>query len=281
MKRRELNVSAIKDKVKALCHEANTVLRPDVLAAILEASRRESEGISKNMLLVLEENARIASKKKLAICQDTGFVTVFLGIGFGVVLDGDINGAVDSGVSEAYKEGFFRNSVVADPLLRGNTGTNTPCVKHIEFIPGDKIKIAVMPKGFGSENKSALKMFNPTDGADKIKDFCVEAVKLAGADACPPYVLGVGIGGTAEKCVFLAKKALLRPIDIRNKKDIYGKMEEEIKKACDALGIGIMGLGGKTTVLGVNIEEYATHIAGLPVAVNVSCHALRTESGEV
>ncbi|MBF0494089.1 MAG: fumarate hydratase [Candidatus Omnitrophica bacterium] len=189
--------------------------------------------------------------------------------------------AVNDGVKTAYAEGYFRKSVVADPIKRKNTGTNTPCVIHFDFIAGDKIKISVLPKGFGAENKGRISMMNPTAGGGEIIDFCVETIKRAGCDACPPYVVGVGIGGTIEECALLAKEALLRPINKRNTEKHIASIEKEIFKKANGLKIGVMGLGGNSTVLGVNIETGPTHIAGLPVAVNLSCHAMRSASGVV
>ena len=280
--KREINSLKIKGKIKELCLEANTVLREDVLEGLNIAFGVEEGSVSANMLSVLVENARIAEEKKIGICQDTGMVTIFLEIGTDVSIEGeDINKAIDRGVEEAYAEGSLRKSVVGDPILRDNTGTNTPCIKHIEFVPGKNISISVMPKGFGSENKGCIKMFDPTADTEDIIAFCVEAVKSAGADACPPYILGIGIGGTMEKSAFLAKKALLRPIDESNEKKHLSSMEEKIKDKCNDLRIGVMGLGGKITCMGVNIEEFATHIAGLPVAINISCHALRSASAVI
>ncbi len=283
MKKREIPLDNITETVKGLCAEANTVLRADVLEGLKKALKAEHEGsLSSNMMSVLIDNARIAEEKKIGICQDTGICAVFLEIGMDVVFSGaDLYEAVDNGIREAYDEGVFRKSVVGDPLLRDNTGTNAPAVKHVDFVPGDTIRISVMPKGFGSENKGKIKMFNPTASSVEIVDFCVNAVKEAGADACPPYVLGIGIGGTMEKCAFLAKKALLRQIDKSNPKKHFSEMETEIKNKCNALKIGVMGLGGEVTCLDVNIEDFATHIAGLPVAVNISCHALRSASAVI
>jgi len=275
---RHINADSIKKAAYKASVRANTVLRPDVLVAIKELCIREKDGtVSKSMMEVLVENADIAQREELAICQDTGVVAVFLEMGEGVVIDdGNVIKAVEDGVREAYEEKCFRKSVVGDPLLRENTGTNTPCVVHIELVQGDKVTVSIMPKGFGSENKSRMVMLNPTAGADKVVEFCVETVRIAGADACPPYVLGVGIGGTMEECPLLAKKALLRPIDQSSCKPHIAELERIIKMKIDELGIGVMGLGGVSTVMGVNIETGPTHIAGLPVAVNLSCHALRS-----
>lgn len=274
---RKIKVSKIRDAVRDLCLEANFVLRKDIMAALKKALSKETDRRAWNFLKEIVENAWIAKAGRIAICQDTGMVSVFLEIGQGAALvGGDLEKAVNDGVGEAYKKGCLRKSVVADPLTRKNTGTNTPCVIHTAIVPGDKVKISVMPKGFGSENKSRKKMFRPTATIGDIKKFVLEVVREAGPDACPPYVIGIGIGGTFEKAGYLAKKALLRPVHKRNPKGHIGKFEEELLRGINALGIGPMGLGGRTTALGVNIMEYPTHIAGLPVAVNVSCHATRS-----
>lgn len=282
MKLREVNVNDVKDTVKELFIRANTVLRPDVVAALEKLYEEEKVQNAKKMLGVLLENAKIAEKEKLPICQDTGLSVVFLNIGMDVLLTaGDINKAVNKGVEEAYRDGFLRKSIVNDPILRVNTGTNTPASIHIDIVEGDKLEIAVLPKGFGCENKGRVVMLNPTAGEDAIIDFCVETVRLAGPDACPPFVLGIGMGGAMETCVLLAKKALLRPVDSRNPEDHLARIENIIKEKATALDIGIMGLGGGATVMGVNVEVAPTHIAGLPVAVNISCHALRSASAVI
>ena len=280
MTSRKVDISDLKKTVKDLCFKANLELREDVLKAIENCYSTEKEGTqSKNMLKVLIENAGIAKEKKIPICQDTGMVIVFLNIGKDVVLSGgNVKEAVNEGVKEAYKEGFFRSSVVEDPITRKNTGTNTPVAIHIDIVDGDKVEILVMPKGFGSENKSRLVMMNPTASPEKIVEFCVETVKIAGPDACPPYILGIGIGGTMDICAHLAKKALFRSINETSSKPHIKELEEKIKEKANALDIGVMGLGGNSTVIGVNIEVGPTHIAGLPVAVNVGCHALRSAS---
>lgn len=277
MNTRNIEAKVIEDTVKALCIEANTVLRPDVLEAIKDLYQKEKNNISKDMLKILIENAEIAQKEKIAICQDTGMVTVFIDIGEDAVIQGGgVTDAVNRGIEAAYREGYFRKSVVKSPVLRKNTGTNTPGVLHLGIAGGDKVTISVMPKGFGSENKSRMAMLDPTSGPERIVDFCVETVKTAGPDACPPYILGVGLGGTMEECALLAKKALLRPVNESNPEPHIAELERDIKGKTNALGIGIMGLGGRSTVLGVNVEEYPTHIAGLPVVINLSCHALRS-----
>ena len=273
---REINVKTIKVTVAELCLKANFELRNDVLRAIKAGLKNEKDGRAKKILKAIIENAKLARQKRLAICQDTGIVEVFLEVGQSVALTGgDLKEAINEGVKEAYEKGYFRKSVVDDPILRNNTKTNTPCVIFTDIVEGDKVKIAVSPKGFGSENKSQIKMFRPTASLGEIKEFISEVVKNSGADACPPLVLGIGIGGTLETAAYLAKKALFRPIDRRNPKRHIARLEKELEKIINSLGIGPMGLGGKTTALGVNIMEAPTHIAGLPVAVNVSCHATR------
>lgn len=276
---REITVSEIRDAVRDLCLKANFELRRDVLSAARSAYKIETNARAKGLLRGIIENARIAKSKKIAICQDTGTISVFLEIGIDVKLTGgNLTDAVNDGVSRAYDKGCLRKSVVNDPILRNNTGTNTPCVIFTDIVDGDRVRITVSPKGFGSENKSRIKMFNPTAPLEEIKKFVIDVVKDAGPDACPPLVLGIGIGGTFDKAAYLAKKALMREIDKKNAKRHIAKLEKELKKEINSLGIGPMGLGGKTTVFGVNILEYPTHIAGLPVAVNVSCHATRGAS---
>ena len=274
---REINVSKIKETVRDLCLKANFELRRDVLKALKASISRETNRRAKNIIKTIVENAKLARKKRIAICQDTGMVVVHLEIGQNVMLTGgSIRKAIDDGVEEAYRKGCLRKSVVADALTRENTKTNTPAIIHIDIIESDNVKISVSPKGFGSENKSMIRMFRPTDPVVEIKKFVVEVVKKAGPDACPPLILGIGLGGTFEKCAYLAKKALLRAIDKRNPKRHIAKLELELIRDINSLNMGPMGLGGKTTVLGVNILEAHTHIAGLPVAVNVSCHATRS-----
>lgn len=277
---REIENAEIERTVEDLCIKANTVLRGDVLEALKAACEKEEDGsLVKKMLGILLANAKIAEEEAMPLCQDTGVAAVFIDIGRDVILtDGDMINAINRGVENAYRKGFFRKSVVEDPIIRNNTGTNTPAVIHIGVTDKSGLTVSVMPKGFGSENKSRLIMLNPTCEPDKIVDFCVETVKIAGPDACPPYVLGIGIGGTMESCAYMAKKALLRPINISNPKPHIAELERSILEQANALKIGVMGLGGATTVMGVNIEVGPTHIAGLPLAVNLSCHALRSAS---
>jgi len=274
---REINVSKIKDAVTELCLKANFELRRDVLKALKSSIKNETSARAKNILKSIIENAVLAKKKHIAICQDTGAVFVYLAIGQDAALvGGDLANAIDDGVEEAYRKGCLRKSIVKGPFIRDNTGTNTPAFVVTDIAKGDKVKIAVSPKGFGSENKSAIKMFRPTASVEEIKEFILDVVKGAGPDACPPFILGIGIGGTFDKSAYLAKTALLRPIDEPSPSRHIAKLERELVKDINSLKLGPMGLGGRTTVLGVNISEAPTHIAGLPVAVNVSCHATRS-----
>ncbi|MFH1847467.1 MAG: fumarate hydratase [Candidatus Omnitrophota bacterium] len=275
---RNIKTKDIERIVEKLCVKANMILRKDVLNEIERLFSGEKAGsLSKKMLGVLIENAGIARSQNVPLCQDTGMVVVFIELGEDVrIYGGYLYEAVNNGVKKAYIEKGLRKSVVDDPIRRNNTGTNTPAIIHIDITKGEKLGITVMPKGFGSENKSSIAMLNPTCSVDDIAAFCVNVVKKAGPDACPPYVLGVGIGGTMDYCALLAKKALLRPINKDNSKVYISDLEKKIKDRANDLNIGVMGLGGKTTVLGVNIETAPTHIAGMPVAVNLSCHALRS-----
>ncbi len=273
---REIEAKKIRDTVKRLAIKANFSLRKDVLSALKKALTTEKKPCAKKALKVLIENADIAKSEKIPICQDTGFAEVFCDIGQEIHVKGSIEEAVTEGIRLAYAEGFLRKSVVSDPILRKNTYTNTPCVIHYELVKGDKIKLTVLPKGFGSENASSIKMLRPTDSEDDIIDYIVEAVKLSGADACPPIVLGIGIGGTLDKAALLAMKAILRPIGKGNQKKHIARMESRILAKLNKTGIGPAGLGGKTTCLGVNILSFPTHIAGLPVCIKISCHATRS-----
>ncbi|TBR16115.1 fumarate hydratase [bacterium] len=268
---REISVSRIKDAVCELSLKANLILRPDVLRVLKKLYRTEKNIRSKKIIKAIIENASFARNESMAICQDTGFTCVFMEIGQDVrITSGDLNSAVNTGVSEGYKKGCFRNSIVKDPLLRGKSGYS-PAVIHTDIVKGNKIKITVLPKGFGCENKTQLKMFKPTVTEDEVKKFIVQAVKDAGPDACPPYVVGVGIGGTADYVTLLAKKALLGNINIKT-----SVFEKDLLARINKLNIGPMGLGGKATCLAVKVQTYPTHIAGLPVCVSISCHALRS-----
>jgi fumarate hydratase subunit alpha len=258
--------------VADLCLQANCSLRQDVLRQLKSAYQKELDKKSKAALKAIIENAAIADKEKLAICQDTGLPIVFIEIGQDVKISGDLKQAIIKGIALGYQRGNFRESIIKDPLLRGKP-VYQGAVIHTDIVSGSKIKITLMPKGFGCENKSRLKMFLPTAGIDEIKNFVVETVKAAGPDACPPYIVGVGIGGGADYAGFLAKKALLKGLP---SKGTLPEFERELLSKINKLHIGPMGLGGKTTALAVNVETYPTHIAGLPVAVNISCHALRS-----
>ena len=271
-----MDIKKIEKAVERLCLKANFYLRKDVLQALNRALKQETSLTGKEILKILIENEAIARKEKIPLCQDTGMVIVFLEIGQGVSLKGgNIEKAVNRGVSRAYRKGYLRCSVVRDPLIRINTKTNTPAVIHTKIVPGSKIKIHVAPKGFGSENMSGAAMLKPTASQDEIIDYILDVVKKAGGKACPPLILGIGIGGTMEKAAILSKEALLRSIDTLNPKQHLARLERKILKNVNALGIGPMGLGGKTTCLGVNILAYPTHIAGLPIAITICCHSLR------
>lgn len=269
-----INVNKIKKITSELCIEANTVLRKDILSALKKAAKSEKNAKAKSILNILIENAKIARMEKLAICQDTGVACVYLEIGQDVkIIGGNLEKAVNDGVRIGYKKGYFRNSIV-DPITRKNTNDNTPVVIHTKIVKGDKIKITVVPKGFGCENKNQIKMFRPTASMDEIKRFIIDVVKEAGPDACPPFIIGVGIGGTFEKAAELSKEALLKKVAGRSSL-VAGGLEKDLLKEINKLNIGPMGLGGKTTALGVNILTYPTHIAGMPVAVSIGCHAMR------
>ncbi|MBL7072051.1 MAG: fumarate hydratase [Candidatus Omnitrophica bacterium] len=277
---KKLPVSDITKLISGLCIEANVDLRPDLKKAISGALKREKSKSAKGVLRLLLENAAIASKNRIAICQDTGMAVVFMEIGQDVrLVGGSLKNAVNKGVKDGYKKGYLRKSVVRSPIVRENTKTNTPAILHTEIVRGKAVRVWVMPKGFGSENKSKIRMLNPSDGEKGIIDFVTRAVKEAGPEACPPFVLGVGIGGTFDHAAGLAKKALLRRIDKKNPDLRSRALEKKIMDKVNSLGIGPMGMGGKTTVFGVNILSSATHIAGLPVAVNINCHATRSAYG--
>lgn len=278
---REISAELIGNEITRLCVEANLNLPADIQHAMESARDKEPWPVASDTLGVLCDNMLAAKQRTLPVCQDTGMACVFLEIGQDVHITGDLKAAVNAGVARGYTEGYLRKSVVADPLRRVNTEDNTPAMLSIDLVPGDKVKITVAPKGFGSENMSRLKMLRPADGAEGVMDFVVETVKLAGSNPCPPVVLGVGIGGTFDKAALLAKHALLRPIDVPNDDEYYADMERELLKRINALGVGPQGFGGYTTALGVNIETLPTHVAGLPVAVNVSCHVTRRASVEI
>lgn len=269
-------VSQITKTVRDLCIDANYHLPKDVQAALYDFDKKETWPTAKGVLGDLLQNIEISESDNLPLCQDTGLACVFVELGQGVTLTGgDYNEAIHEGVRQGYGEGYLRKSVVSDPLERVNTKDNTPAVIHTEIVDGDNVTITVAPKGFGSENMSRLKMCKPSDGVEGVKEFVLETVKLAGPNPCPPIVVGVGIGGTFDRVALLAKKALLRPIDTVHPNKFYRDLEEELLKEINKLGIGPQGFGGLTTALGVNIETHPTHIAGLPVAVNINCHVTR------
>lgn len=273
---REIHVSKITEIVKKLCIDANYYLSEDIRKRLEEAKTNEKFPIAQSIIDILIENSEIAKDEQRPMCQDTGMAVVFLEVGQDAhVVGGSLEDAVNEGVRQGYTEGYLRKSVVGDPIERLNTKDNTPAIIYYDIIPGDGFKITVAPKGFGSENMSQLKMLKPSDGVDGVKDFVLKVVKDAGPNPCPPIVLGIGIGGTFDKAAFLAKKALLRSTDERNPNPYYADLENELLNAINDLGIGPQGFGGRTSALAVNIETYATHIAGLPVAVNINCHATR------
>ena len=273
---REVSTEEITKNIKEMCIEANYTLSDDVKNKIINSAAVEESEIGKKILNQLEENMNIADSDNIPICQDTGMAVIFIKIGQDVhITGGNLEDAINQGVREGYIEGYLRKSVVKDPIIRENTKDNTPAVIHYEITPGDKIEITVAPKGFGSENMSRVCMLKPADGIEGVKNAVIETVKLAGPNACPPVVDGVGVGGTFEKCALLAKKALTRDIDSENSIEYVAELEKELLNEINKLNIGPGGLGGKVTALGVNIETYPTHIAGLPVAVNMCCHVNR------
>lgn len=278
---RNIDAKLIEDTVARLCIEANLRLPDDVVSAIECAEIEEPWDGAKRILSLLGDNVRIAEEKTLPMCQDTGMACVFLELGQNVHIDGDLEEAVNNGVRRGYGEGYLRKSVVCDPLRRINTGDNTPALLSVKLVPGESLRITVMPKGFGSENMSALKMLKPADGVEGVKRFVLETVEKAGANPCPPIIVGVGIGGSFDKAAYLAKHALLRPLDKPNRDEYYAALEKELLDKINALGIGPQGFGGKTTALAVLIESMPTHVAGLPVAVNISCHATRRKSASL
>lgn len=272
---REINSELIAQTVKKLCIDANCYLSNDIKERICEFSEKETWPQAKDILKRIIENYEIADIKSKPICQDTGVACVFLKIGQDVHITGDIKEAVNNGVRMGYADGYLRKSIVRDPLDRVNTGDNTPAMIYFDIVPGDKVEITVAPKGFGSENMSKIAMLRPSDGIDGVKDFICRTVEEAGPNPCPPVVVGVGIGGTFDKAAYLAKKALLRPVNQPNETPFYAELEKELLDRINSLGIGPQGFGGYTTALAVNIEHYPTHIAGLPVAVNINCHVTR------
>ena len=273
---REINVKELTDNISEMCIQANHYLSPDMDAYMKQAVETEKSELGKKILNQLQENLEIADKEMIPICQDTGMAVIFMEIGQDVhFVGGDFEEAVNEGVRRGYVDGYLRKSVVKDPLIRENTKDNTPAILHTKIVPGDKVKITIAPKGFGSENMSRIFMLKPADGIEGVKNAILAAVKDAGPNACPPMVVGVGIGGTFEKCALLAKQALTRPVNEHSDIPYVKEMEEEMLTKINHLGIGPGGLGGTTTALAVNINTYPTHIAGLPVAINICCHVNR------
>lgn len=273
---REVSTDEITKNIKEMCIEANYILSDDVKNKIINSAAVENSEIGKKILSQLEENMEIAEREQIPICQDTGMAVVFIKVGQEVhITGGNLEDAINQGVREGYTEGYLRKSVVKDPLIRENTKDNTPAIIHYEIVQSDKVEITVAPKGFGSENMSRVCMLKPADGIEGVKNAVIETVKLAGPNACPPVVVGVGIGGTFEKCALLAKKALTRDINSESSIEYVAELEKELLDEINNLNIGPGGLGGMITALGVNIETYPTHIAGLPVAINMCCHVNR------
>lgn len=272
---REISAQQITEAVKRLCIDANCHLSGDIQSRIAQCRSQETWPQAREILERIMENCQIADQQNQPICQDTGAACIFLEIGQEVHVAGSITDAVNEGVRQGYGEGYLRKSIVADPLRRVNTGDNTPAFIYYDLVPGDQIKITAAPKGFGSENMSQIKMLRPSDGLQGVKDFVLKVVEDAGPNPCPPIVVGVGIGGTFDKAALLSKRALLRSVEERNPDPFYAQLEEELLSSINALGIGPQGFGGRTTALAVNIETLPTHIAGLPVAVNINCHVTR------
>lgn len=273
---REVNVAEITKNIKEMCIEANHYLSPDMDRMMKKAKEEEKSEIGKKVLNQLQENLQIADKEIIPICQDTGMAVIFLEVGQEIHFQGgSLEDAINEGVRQGYEEGYLRKSVVKDPIQRENTKDNTPAIIHYSIVPGDKVKITVAPKGFGSENMSRVFMLKPADGIEGVKDAILTAVKNAGPNACPPMVVGVGIGGTFEKCALMAKQALTRNVEEHSEIPYVKELEIEMLEKINGLGIGPGGLGGTTTALAVNINTYPTHIAGLPVAINICCHVNR------
>lgn len=278
---RTVTAAAITETVARLCIEANTRLPADVEAALAAARETEDWPSACEGLELLQQNLAVAAKQQLPICQDTGMACVFVRLGGGVRIDGDLTAAVNEGVRQGYEQGYLRKSIVADPLRRVNTGDNTPALLTLEWTAGESLEITVAPKGAGSENMSRLAMLKPADGEAGVRRFVLETVRTAGANPCPPVIVGVGIGGSFDKAALLAKKALLRPLDVPNPDPYYAALEAQLLDEVNTLGIGPQGFGGRTTALGLSIEAAPTHVASLPVAVNMSCHATRRASARL
>ena len=283
---REINVNDIASNIKEMCIEANYFLENDIKNSLFKAEKEETSEVGKSVLNQLHQNLDIAESEMIPICQDTGMAVVFLDIGQDVhFVGGDLTDAVNRGVREGYEEGYLRKSVVEDPVERVNTNDNTPAIIHMNIVPGDKVKITVSPKGFGSENMSRIFMLKPADGLDGIKKAIIETVREAGPNACPPFIVGVGIGGDFEKSAILAKRALTRGLDEESaspyRKPYLDELEKELLEEINKIGLGPAGLGGRKTALGINIETYPTHIAGMPLAINMCCHVNRHKTREI
>ncbi len=276
---RKIAAHQITQLVSQLCIQANTQLPPDIISAMDNRRQQEPWPLAKTTLNLLWDNMEVVNQKNLPICQDTGMACVFVELGQEVHIEGDLESAIHAGVAQGYGEGFLRKSIVGDPLRRKNTEDNTPAFVSVHIVPGDTFQVTVAPKGAGSENMSRLKMLTPSAGVQGVIDFVLETVQLAGSNPCPPIVLGIGIGGSFDKVAYLAKKALLRPIDQPNADPYYADLEAKLLEAVNALGVGPQGFGGETTALGLSIETFPTHVASLPVAVNMSCHVTRRASG--
>ncbi|MBN2289642.1 MAG: fumarate hydratase [Candidatus Glassbacteria bacterium] len=272
-----IELQQVSEKVKYLCQQANTVLGEDVIAALEKFRRDEESPTGREILDQILENARVAEEQNAPLCQDTGFAVFFVEMGRDLLLTGEgtLEDAINRGVAQGYTEGYLRKSIVGDPLERKNTGDNTPAVVHLKQVPGEGLAITFAPKGGGSENMSRLAMLKPSDGLEGVKNFVVESVKIAGANPCPPIIVGVGIGGTFEHCAYQAKKSLLRELGSRHPEPFYSSLEDELLELVNATGIGPQGLGGRTTALAVHVEAHPCHIASLPVAVNMQCHSAR------
>ena len=275
---RNIEAARVTEVVRRLCIEANCHLTKDLKDCIMECRKNETFPVAQGILDQIIENYGIADENNVPVCQDTGMACVFIDVGQDVHVEGNLEEAIHEGVRQGYKDGYLRKSVVRDPLDRVNTGDNTPAMIYYNIVPGEQIKITVAPKGFGSENMSQIKMLKPSDGLQGVKDFVVKVVEDAGPNPCPPVVVGVGVGGTFDKAAFMAKKALTRPVDSHNEDPFYAALEDELLEKINALGVGPQGFGGRTTALAVNIEKCPTHIAGLPVAVNINCHVTRHQS---
>ena len=275
---RNIEAARVTEVVRRLCIEANCHLTKDLKDCIVECRKNETFPVAQGILDQIIENYGIADENNVSVCQDTGMACVFIDVGQDVHVEGNLEEAIHEGVRQGYRDGYLRKSVVRDPLDRVNTGDNTPAMIYYNIVPGEQIKITVAPKGFGSENMSQIKMLKPSDGLQGVKDFVVKVVEDAGPNPCPPVVVGVGVGGTFDKAAFMAKKALTRPVDSHNEDPFYAALEDELLEKINSLGVGPQGFGGRTTALAVNIEKCPTHIAGLPVAVNINCHVTRHQS---